>query len=392
LRLLNILKKSISYFSNFIIFFFIDCLLIKKNNSFKENEDILIVRIDGIGDFFIWLNTIKYYKIIYPNRRLTLLCSNAVKSIAEELKIFNEVITIDREKFIKNYKYRYQELKKISKKKYNLLLSPIYSRDFFSLDWLVKSIDAKEKIGFLGDTVNIKGFLKKISNKWYTKLISFNLDSSVELEKNYIFINEISNLKITPKINSILEFIKADKKEINEEYCVLFLGSSNSKRNWEISKFIEIAKKIPKDYKIVLAGGKSETELGKVFLENYNDKRVINKIGKASLLETLFLIKNSNFIIGNETSCIHMAVAAKVKSICILGGGHYGRFLPYAESLFEDKRYNPKIVNHKLECYNCNWHCKYLKITKWPCISKIEVKNVEKALNKILYEEEIEVC
>ena len=183
-----------------------------KKSSGKENEDILIIRIDGIGDFFIWLNTIKYYKIIYPNRKLTLLCSNAVKSIAEELNFFDEIITIYREKFIRNYKYRYEELKKFSKKKYNLLLSPIYSRDFFSLDWLVKSIESKEKIGFLGDTVNIKSFLKKISNKWYTRLVSINLESSVELEKSYIFLNEISDLKIVPKINSILEFIKTDKK------------------------------------------------------------------------------------------------------------------------------------------------------------------------------------
>lgn len=392
MRLLNILKKSISYFSNFIIFFFIDCLLIKKNSSFKENEDILIVRIDGIGDFFIWLNTIKYYKIIYPNRRLTLLCSNAVKSIAKELNFFNKIKTIDREKFIKNYKYRYEELKKFSKKKYNLLLSPIYSRDFFSLDWLVKSIEAKEKIGFLGDTVNIKGVLKKISNKWYTRLILTNLENSVELEKNYIFLKEISNLRITPKINSILEFIKADKKEINEDYCVLFLGSSDVRKNWEISKFIEIAKKIPEDYKIVLAGGKSEINLGKVFLEYYNNDRVVNKIGETSLLETLFLIKNSKFIIGNDSACIHMAVATKVKSICIFGGGQYGRFLPYDENFFEDKRHNPKIVNHRLECYNCNWHCKYEKIIKWPCISKIKVENVEKALNEVLYEEEIKEC
>ena len=163
MRLLNILKKSIRYFFNFIVFFSMDYLIMKKSSG-KENEDILIIRIDGIGDFFIWLNTIKYYKIIYPNRKLTLLCSNAVKSIAEELNFFDEIITIDREKFIRNYKYRYEELKKFSKKKYNLLLSPIYSRDFFSLDWLVKSIESKEKIGFLGDTVNIKSFLKKVIN------------------------------------------------------------------------------------------------------------------------------------------------------------------------------------------------------------------------------------
>ena len=87
-----------------------------------------------------------------------------------------------------------------------------------------------------------------------------------------------------------------------------------------------------------------------------------------------------------------MAVATEVKSICIFGGGQYGRFLPYDDSLFGKKRYNPKIVNYKLECYNCNWHCKYKKIINWPCISKIEVENVEKVLKEILYEEGIKEC
>ena len=130
MRLLNILKKSIRYFFNFIVFFSMDYLIMKKSSG-KENEDILIIRIDGIGDFFIWLNTIKYYKIIYPNRKLTLLCSNAVKSIAEELNFFDEIITIDREKFIRNYKYRYEELKKFSKKNITYFYHPYIQETFF---------------------------------------------------------------------------------------------------------------------------------------------------------------------------------------------------------------------------------------------------------------------
>lgn len=378
-----ILKKIIEYFKNFIIFSIIDLLLLKEKKRIKK--DILIIRIDGIGDFFIWLNTLEYYKKIYWDRKFTLICLEQVKEVAEKVKFFEEIICINKNDFYKNYKYRYKILKKLSKMEFDLILSPTYSREFFCLDWLVHFIKAKEKIGFVGDNVNIKKVLHNFSNKWYTHLISTSNKNLTELERNYEFLESISLTKIGIELNSILNI---DKKErIKGKYCIFFLGSSEVKKNWDVENYVEIAKYIPEDYKIVLSGGKSEIELGDKFLKIYkNNHRIINLIGKTNLLETFFLIKYSKFILGNDTACIHMAVVAQTKSICILGGGQYGRFLPYNENLLKNKNFLPRIINYKLDCYNCNWNCKY-KLDNWPCISRINVEMVRKKVNELLKEE-----
>ena len=38
--------------------------------------------------------------------------------------------------------------------------------------------------------------------------------------------------------------------------------------------------------------------------------------------------------------------------VVIVGGGHFGRFFPYSSLT--------SIVCLPLECFDCNWHCKYL--------------------------------
>lgn len=382
-----ILKKIIEYLKNFIIFSIIDLLLLKEKKRIKK--DILIIRIDGIGDFFIWLNTLEYYKKIYWDRKFTLICSEQVKEVAEEINFFEEIICINRNGFYKDYKYRYKILKKLSKMEFDLILSPTYSREFFCLDWLVHFIKAKEKIGFNGDNINIKKTLKKLSNKWYTKLILNNNESLTELERNYEFLKNISLIKMDIKINNIINKITKTKRKIKEKYCIFFLGSSEPKKNWDINNFIEIAKYIPPNYKIILSGGQNEIELGIEFLEKYKKgNRVKNLIGQTNLLETFNLIKYSEFILGNDTACIHMAVVAQTKSICILGGGQYGRFLPYNKNTLRDNEFFPKIINYKLNCYNCNWKCKY-NLEKWPCISKINIEMVKKVLDELLLEEEL---
>ena len=56
------------------------------------------------------------------------------------------------------------------------------------------------------------------------------------------------------------------------------------------------------------------------------------------------------------------------------------------ENLLKNKNFLPRIINYKLDCYNCNWNCKY-RLDNWPCISRINVEMVRKKVNELLKEE-----
>ena len=71
-----------------------------------------------------------------------------------------------------------------------------------------------------------------------------------------------------------------------------------------------------------------------------------------------------------------IAAAVGTFTICISGGGHFGRFVPYPE-LPRQTNYL-KVVYYKMPCYGCNWKCIY-PINEGepaPCIANISVDAV----------------
>ncbi len=360
----------------------LDCIfsIILKNKS-KKTNGIILIRTDGIGDFILWLYSAEKIRENI-NEKITLICNNSCFELAQNMKYFDEVISIDYNKMKFNLKYKYLFFKKIKKNNYKMLINPIYSRNIIS-EGLVKNISAKEKIGINSNDTNLSSNLIKICNNFYSKLIKINFNNEMELYRNLDFTNKLLKKKYELKFPKIE--LKKCERILEEEYCVFFLGASNVNRCLEIEKFINMGEMISENLKIVLCGGKSEETLGKKFIEKIiNKKQILNLIGKTTLLETINLIKNSKFIIGNETFSAHLAPLFKVKSICILGGGHFGRFMPYPKELEDlDDPFLPQVIYKTMDCFNCNWYCKYKEVP-WKCIKNIEVEKINEIIKSKL--------
>jgi len=155
------------------------------------------------------------------------------------------------------------------------------------------------------------------------------------------------------KLNIAKPYIKLPKSYIfnielpQSNYAVLFIGASANFRKWNIRNFEEVAKWIKHNlgYEIVLCGGKEDTESAKIFEQIYNDS-YFNLVGETSLIDLLFIIKNSKIILSNETFLPHMAVALNLKNIFVIcNGNHFGRFIPYPREINEYyfPIYNPEI-------------------------------------------------
>lgn len=49
-----------------------------------------------------------------------------------------------------------------------------------------------------------------------------------------------------------------------------------------------------------------------------------------------------------------------------VGGGHWGRFFPWENSR------NVHWLNKKMDCFHCNWKCKY---GDFRCVNNIDFEN-----------------
>lgn len=396
-----ILLSFFLFYLNLEHFIILLCSLFSRTT---KNKNILIFKTDAIGDAIIWLDSAKEYKKHFPDYELTLLCNQNWLEIAEKLPYFDKIITINKDRFLRSPKYRFLTLIKLSRVSYDKIINPIYSRDYFVTDALIRNLKAKEKIGSTGNYENtdnsLSSFtshyqkrslkLKLKADKFYTKLIDANPQSLMELNRNSEFIRNYIDPGFQSQLPKIPFKIEPFEKLKAKKYVVLFLGAGTLRRVWPIENYATVIHAISMDFDIVLSGGKDEITLYQAFEEKIlsnTDRKVFNFIGKTTLPELISIISGASFIISNETSASHIAVAVGVPSVCILSGAHFGRFLPYAPEKItaKERRFLPKIANHYMACYYCNHHCIYIqdKITTYPCIIKISPEVVVEKIIEI---------
>ena len=360
------------------------------------------MRPDAIGDSIIWLDSAKEYKKHFPNKHLVLLCTESWQEIAKNLPYFDEIISIDRNKFSKKTGYRLKFLIRLKRRKFEQVINTVYSRDFFVTDSLIRNIRADEKTGSTGNYENtnssLKRFisnfsqisfkLKKHADKFYTKLIEATPGLLMELNRNAEFIRNCLDPSFKSQLPVVPFEIPPSRQIPARDYIVIFIGASTLRKVWNIVNYEEVITVIKPSYEIVLCGGKEDEPLYDEFLKiNTGNRLIINLIGKTTLTELISIIKQAKFVITNDTSASHITVAVRTPSVCLLSGAHYGRFQPYVvESMKEeDMKYLPKIANYYMDCYDCNHICKYIfdKTTTYPCIKNISPQLVIEKMNII---------
>jgi len=365
-------------------------VLCKKRGRQDESlrQKILIVRFDAIGDFFLWLGSVRALRKVYPyeDYEITLLGNSLWADLARDLGVFDSVWSLDRKSFFGNPLYRLSMLKKVRRTAFEVAAQPVYSREFSYGDSLIRATGALERIGFQGDVTNTSICAKKISDRWYTKLLKVRDDEVMELQRQAEFIRGLGHIEVEPSFPCLGVCYPLPEEFAVERYCVVVPGAGATHRQWPLENFAKVAKLIHDRFglRVVICGAPSEAVLGSLLAESLPEA-FCNWVGRTSLRELIAIVDGSRFVLSNETSAVHIAAAVGVPSVCIQGGGHFGRFVPYqiTASCFDVP---PVSVNAHMDCFKCNWVCRFDVPTgePAPCIEKITVESVWNAVEKVM--------
>ncbi|MCL2760726.1 MAG: glycosyltransferase family 9 protein [Desulfuromonadales bacterium] len=380
----------ITFFKTTLFYLFDSVLLLfTASKSRSEKKNVLVVRVDAIGDFILWLDSAKTLRELYPEKEytITVVVNEINLLLAETLTYFDNVYPVNRKKMIRNPFYRIKFLYKIKKYGFDIAIQPTFSREFSVGDSIIRASGAKERIGYDGDDSNISVIQKKIIDKWYTKLVPSDVELKMELIRNAEFIRYLGLKEFKADIPIIpSSSINNSEFKLNSDYFVIFPGAAVTWRQWNIENFADIAVRMKKltEWDIVICGGPGEENLGEK-LSSIIPCKITDLTGKTSILELISVIKGAKFLIANETSAIHIAAAVGVPSVCILGGGHYERFVPYKIEKKADSPL-PEPAVALMDCFGCNWKCKYYikSSDKAPCIDKVSVDSVWNVINRVL--------
>ena len=347
----------------------------------SPRKRLLIIKTDAIGDYVLFRNFIEVVKLSdrYKDYQIDLLGN----TLWQELALKYDAQFINQFYFIRQYDLYEQPLKtlksgwRLFRNNYEVVLQPSSTRLLIT-DGLAALAAAKQLIGFESDNEGIPQRYKAKTDKFYTYRLILPQNIYFEFDRSRFFFETV--LKQVVELNGPAININTP----NKRGIVIFPGAGIFKRGWEAEKFLTLIKLIlaQTSERVYLAGGPGEIAIGNYLEDNLPHQNVLNLTGKTSLPQLVELIASAALVIANETSAIHLAAATQTKAVCILGGGHFGRFAPYPESM----QSRPECLYQKMECYNCNWDCIYKTSEKepYPCIAIISLEEVWQVVQPLL--------
>lgn len=378
--------RAVRRFARYLFFYVADTLVKTVPRSTALTPQLLLVRIDAIGDFVIWLDSAKAFRGLYPSERTVLCVNSAVYKLAKALPHWDEVVEVDLKRLGDSFRYRFKLLLQLRRRGFDTVIQPTFSRVFLHGDAIVRATGATHRVGSIGDLTNTRPILKRISDSWYTKLVPAMPGHLMELERNAEFVRNLSgqvfsvSLPVLPKLKELPEAMK-----MRSRYFVVFPGASWAGRQWPVSKFSQVAATLfeTKGWVPVLCGGPDDRLACQSVIDQSGIASAINLGGLTTLTELAEILRFAELLVSNETSAVHIAVAVSTPSVCVLGGGHYGRFMPYPSDIVGGKS---AVATHKMPCFNCNWHCTQPHVAGGPvpCISNVTVQSVLEQIESVL--------
>ncbi|MEO0260212.1 MAG: glycosyltransferase family 9 protein [candidate division WOR-3 bacterium] len=189
-----------------------------------------------------------------------------------------------------------------------------------------------------------------------------------------IFFESIKkNLRINGELPMPFLYNEKEYKGLPENYAVFFPGGFFEKRKWPIDFYEKLGEMLNEklNIKLVILGDEKDKEE-----KGFENKIFIDLRGKTSWKETFYIVKNSNFVVSNDTVGVQIAEAYKKPVFAI-----YGPTLP--EFGFKP-RGNGVVFEKFLKCRPCSIHgegkCKFDK----KCLKEIKPEEVFKKIIEYL--------
>ncbi len=351
------------------------CLLIPRPRRVSSCEKILVVRLDAIGDFVLW--TASLQQLITPylskSQPVSLMGNASWTSVAEGLGCFSEILPLDRTRFLSNVFYRLRLLLRIRQARYTTVIVPAYSRELLFGDAIIRLCGAGNRIGSVGDCTNIRPWLKKVSDSWYTRILPADTSIDYEMHRNAEFVSQLWGIEVSLTLPYLPIQTSIPEELRGIEYFLVAPGAQVEGKRWPLRNFREVIDKIQQNSGMtaVICGATGEEGLG-VALSSASHGNILDYVGRTTLIELIALIAGAKMVLSNDSAAIHIAAAVSTPSVCVLGGQHFGRFLPYRRVAGEERPL-PVALFHVMPCFQCNWNCpnKTSVEAPFPCVSSV---------------------
>jgi lipopolysaccharide heptosyltransferase II len=297
------------------------------NIEIPSLKNILIIRLDNLGDLVMLTPALRALSIKFPKAYLSLLCSHHGSRIAPLLTDFKDIITQEalwQDAFGTLNFDPNRELELIKN-----LRSKNYDGVFIFTSFSQNSAAAAYACYLAGIEVRV-GFESTFSGAVLTHAIPSETSPLHQVERNCYLLERcnipVSSTRLSLKIPSSAHHSSHKKLlhlGLGFEYVVIAPGASCSARRFSIERYVKVAELIAERLRIqvLFLGDNSDKELleNSRFISSAN-RRIHSLCGETSVAEFAALISNSILFIGNNSGGLHIAEALSVPMVIMFAG------------------------------------------------------------------------
>lgn len=309
---------------------------------------ILWLRTDSIGDGILSASMLPHIHRRFGDARITVVCQRHIAELYESCPHVEDVITVPSEhRWESDAQYR-EFLGKVRACNPDLLLNST---------WATHGLADLPGLEFIPRRMA----LRQVRNAVYTQIIPTDPAPMPELHRHRDFLRglgiEVDSLRphvwLTEEDTRFAEQLFRQHGLNPERTIALFAGTRTPHRQYE--QYGQAIRAICAENRLSIVALGCKSDLG-VNQRNLLASGVggLNLSGGCTLRQTAALLQRCRLAIGAETGLAHLACAVGTPNVILLGGGHFGRFMPYSPLT--------TIAALPLDCYGCDWTCRHKRI------------------------------
>ncbi|MDA0576672.1 MAG: glycosyltransferase family 9 protein [Verrucomicrobia bacterium] len=349
---------------------------------------ILILRSDNIGDAVIFTGALRALRAHWPQAQIDLMVTTPVRPLFAHCPYVDRVFATHRllpwlawRHFVARGSWAFERLmlhpslRRWWYPRHQLVIYPV-SAPIESFLRAVRLMPAAEKWGYAGDQLRLYDLEyeanrpENVFTRAYVNPPADRWQHEQERTRRFLQFYGVDPGDLRPELWLSRRDVAFAKHALSgDSPLAFFIGAGSVLRQWPAAKWAELATRQTVTRDVVLLGGKADRAIAATLTTTLTNAglRVCNLVGKTRLGELAACISRCKVVVSNDSSGLHLAVAAGVPAVGILGGYHFGRFYPWGDP----QRH--RIANVPMDCYHCNDACKF---GDWRCVRDIPVDRV----------------
>ena len=269
-------------------------------------KNILLVRIDRIGDVILSLPMLPLLKRRFPNATISVLMRQYTRELVDHHSCVDEVLVYEHEGRISSL---LAILKKIRGRHFDIAIIP-YPRFRPALLAFLAGIRVRVGSGYRWYSLlfNRRVFEHRKDARRHEVEYNLNLLRPLGIEATRTPEFEFS---ISPSASDAVDALLAENSISPEEkFIILHPGSGGSARDWSAGNFSDLGNEVHRQLgvKVIVTGGKGEEFLVQKVAGNMTAKPLA-VVGKLSLTELGALIRRAKVFVSNSTGPMHIAAS-----------------------------------------------------------------------------------